>query len=361
MASITNINLQTAEFKYSQDSFLDFVESNMELGKEAVLHKLFNSIKRHKHINTRHSCLDPSYFVEESCLGNLSTAKRQNLYEELSAKAIKKLCKETNHEQVKDIKNIVTVSCTGYQTPGLDFHLINNLPQLPKNIARYNIGAMGCYAGIIGLKFANQLSGKTLLLCLEFCSIHFQSIPVNFSNVVSNCLFADGLALLRIDNSSSENKNVSPISFHSAVIPNTQDKMSWLLRDTGFLMHLDPKVTKFIEGNIEQIVLEWLKEQSLKTQDIKGWVIHPGSYAILEAVRNSLELEESDLDSSKKILKNYGNMSSGTVFFILDDLLKNKNFSKGDKIVMMAFGPGLTAELCLLEVNEDLTQTSHSQ
>lgn len=333
----------------------------MELKKEAVLKKLFNSIKRHKHINTRHSCLDPSYFVKKSHLGDLSTEERQLLYEELSSKAIKTLCQNIDQKKTKGIQNIVTVSCTGYQTPGLDFTLINNLPQLPNNVSRYNIGAMGCYAGLIGLRLADQLAGNTLLLCLEFCSVHFQSKPVNFSNLVSNCLFADGLALLQISNQVEENSLVSPVSFHSSVIPNTQDKMSWLLRDTGFIMHLDPKVTKYIEENIEGIVTNWLKEQNLTSKDIAGWVVHPGSYAILEAVKKSLSLNETDLDSSKRILKNYGNMSSGTVFFILDDLLKNKNFNKGEKIVMMAFGPGLTAELCLLETSEDFPKTSHSQ
>ncbi|MDJ0626559.1 MAG: type III polyketide synthase [Candidatus Caenarcaniphilales bacterium] len=351
MNSIAQIVLQAGSWQYSQDKLLEFVEHNMKLEEEAVIQRLFNSIKKQSHICSRYSCLSDNYFSPNSILGQLTTSERQKLYEEHSKIITNAICKKVKElgTDLHDINNLVTVSCTGYQTPGLDFLLMKNFSELQNNLSRFHIGAMGCYAGIIGLKLASQLPGNSILLCLELCSLHFQASPVNFSNVVSNSLFADGVSLLLLKNNF---KNfVSPISFHSAVIPNTVDKMSWLLRDTGFRMHLDPKVPRFIEENIKSIVDSWLEKENISIHEIKGWVVHPGGYSILESIERALCLGENDLQSSKKIFNKYGNMSSCTVFFILDDLIKNNKFNKGDRILMMAFGPGLTAELCLLQIN----------
>jgi predicted naringenin-chalcone synthase len=340
---IQNIYTQAAPYAYEQSVADAFTEANMDLS-ERRMSLFFRALKKRSGISTRHSCLPTTYFAPNSPLGNLSTGQRQELYSSSAKDLIAEVCKQV--KALPKIDNLITVSCTGYQTPGLDFVLSDELEL--ETPFRYNIGAMGCYAGITALRLANQLPGTTLLLCLELCSLHFQNEPANFSTITSNSLFADGAALVHV--TAQTQSKLKLLSFHSARIPGTLGKMSWHLKDKGFLMHLDSQVPELIGTHIEASILSWLTQNSLDLADIKHWVVHPGGLSVLQAVQASLKLSTEQLQDSLKVFQDYGNMSSGTVFFILQSLI-NAGLKTGDKIIMLAFGPGLTAEMALLEVN----------
>ncbi|MDX1917635.1 MAG: type III polyketide synthase [Candidatus Caenarcaniphilales bacterium] len=346
---IDSIRCEAGLNKYEQAHLIRFLESNMAFEGNRKMQLLLSRIRRRLDIVTRNSCLPAEYFAENSELGAMSTGARQILYESYSRLLLDRLL--DGFKPKHPIQNLITVSCTGYQTPGLDFQIIERLGL--KNPFRYNVGAMGCYAGITGLRLANELSGNTLLVCLELCSLHFQA-DCDFSSVASNALFADGTVMVEVGLPSTRGKDQSSSlfeikSFASYQIPHTLDKMSWLLRDHGFIMFLDPEVPELIAGCIEGQIVDWLAGQGLSTSDIRGWVIHPGSTSIVHTVQKCLKLDPSVTEHSLNVLRKHGNMSSGTVFFILEDLMQQKDLKPGDKVVMVAFGPGLMAEMCLVE------------
>ncbi|MDX1921432.1 MAG: type III polyketide synthase [Candidatus Caenarcaniphilales bacterium] len=347
MPYIHQITTQAAPYAYKQEELLGFCSEMMEVNNDRKYRLLFSQVKKSTGIGNRHLVLSPETMAS-GILKTISTAERQKIYEDASKELIHRLSKK--FELDSEINNIVTVSCTGYQTPGLDFDLIQTF-NLSGNLFRYNIGAMGCYAGITGLRLANNLQGNTLLLCLELCSIHFQD-DLNFSFVTSNSLFADGAVLLKVgDLPSNKKQSLQILDFRSDHIPNSLDKMGWKLRDKGFEMSLSPDVPDLIYQNIKSVLLPWLGSLGLSVEDITDWVIHPGGLSILHAVKRALNLSDQDLVPSIKILNNYGNMSSGTVFFILESILEKENkINHNSKIVMMAFGPGLSVELALLSV-----------
>ncbi len=343
MVFIKQIYTQTAQYKYLQTELLDFLENNMALQKDRRMSLFFKSLRKNTSIKNRYSCLNSEYFQANSCLQTLSTGERQKLYEKGSDELILALLKQVNLNN--QVQNLITVSCTGYQTPGLDFSLIKYL-NLNQNIFRYNIGAMGCYAGITALRLASNLPQNTLLLCLELCSLHFQSEPISFSSLTSNALFGDGTALVELNQTEGE---FELVSFASSYLANTLDKMHWLLRDTGFIMHLDSSVPALIEANLKTALEEFLQKQNLNISEIDYWAIHPGGLGILQAVQKSLNLPNNALEFSLSVLEEYGNMSSGTVFFVLNKIKQNNNLKKNNTIILLAFGPGLTIEMALLQ------------
>jgi predicted naringenin-chalcone synthase len=336
MSFIASIHCQVPSNEYPQEEVLELFRPLMQIDKDRKFSLLFRQFKKNSGIKKRYSVM-PISTLSSGKITSYTTAERQKIYEEAAELVIKQLCTGL---RFNNISNVITVSCTGYQTPGIDFRLIDELG-LSENVQRYHIGAMGCYAGIVALRLASKLPGNTLVLCLEFCSIHFQS-ELSFSSLSSNSLFGDGAALVELNESIG---NWRPLSFHSERIPNTLDKMNWLLRDTGFVMGLSPEVPQIIQSNILQVVQKWLSQNNLNITEIQHWVIHPGGAAILNAVQDSLSLSDIDMQLSQSILYDYGNMSSATVFFILKKLKAQPKA----KIVMMAFGPGLTVELALLE------------
>jgi predicted naringenin-chalcone synthase len=343
VAFIKQIKCEPGFNTYEQVGALsDFLEGNFKVEEDRKLNTLLLSLKRKSSIHSRTLCLEPKFVQSPSPLINLSTMERQQLYDEYSKEFIVRLTRGFPKEQ--NLDNIISVSCTGYRTPGIDFDLIEHLK--PANTPfRYNIGAMGCYAGLVGLRLASEIKGENVLCCLEVCSVHFQNEPANFSNLASAMIFADGAALIE---TSEQDGEYEILSFRSEIIENSLSMMSWTLSNKGFLMHLDSKVPQEIEEKIHHVFTSWLQTMGLCIEQINHWVVHPGGIAILRAVEKSLNLPEAAMEPSKYILKNHGNMSSGTIFFILDHLNKSSKPKSGDLIALLAFGPGLSVEMGLL-------------
>jgi predicted naringenin-chalcone synthase len=132
----------------------------------------------------------------------------------------------------------------------------------------------------------------------------------------------------------------------SNIIPGTGDLMSWSIGDHGFRMTLSPQVPETIREHLAPWMIQWLGKNSLTPIDINGWCVHPGGPRILQATEDSLQLSQDALATSRGILSRFGNMSSPTVLFVLDEMLRN-----GIKppIVLLGFGPGLAIEAALLK------------
>ncbi len=262
-------------------------------------------------------------------------------------------------EKIKkqQITHLITVSCTGLSAPGLDIEIVQHF-KLNETINRTSINFMGCYAAMHALKQADYIckseaNAIVLIICVELCTIHFQKIN-DIDNNTANLLFADGAAAAIIvsDNYASKNKiNGFEIKkFHSQVSLNGKNDMAWKLTSTGFLMTLSAYIPQLIEKDIKLFFDKAISQLSIKKHEINHWAIHPGGRKILEVIQKELALEHPDLESSFRVLKNYGNMSSPTFLFVLKDILDTKtNKDKKEKTFGVAFGPGLTMESVILE------------
>jgi len=279
------------------------------------------------------------------------TGKRMQTYQEqappLAAKAVASAlaCADVDPGQVR---HLVTVSCTGFHAPGVDLALIDDL-KLPRDVSRTHVGFMGCHGAINGLRLVHSLARAhpnqaVVLCCVEVCSLHFQ-YGFDPQRMVANALFADGAAALVISGSERTDEHPIIADTHSTVIPDSRDAMSWTITDHGFVMSLSPRVPELIRFELRAWLEPWLKSQGLSISSVGSWAVHPGGPRVLDAVEDALDLPEDALAESRAVLREHGNMSSPTVLLILERLLKQPHQRP---CVMLAFGPGLTAEAALI-------------
>ena len=252
------------------------------------------------------------------------------------------------------ITHIVSATCTGFSAPGFDLGLIDQLP-LSRGVQRTQVGFMGCHAGLNALRVAQAYCkadphANVLVCATEICSLHFQ-YSEQPQTIVSNALFADGAAAVVVSPDRGERSTCGDgdawrLADHASfVVPNSADLMSWRIGDHGFEMTLSPRLPDLIAARLAPWVDGWLAKQGLARTDVGSWAIHPGGRRILAAAAESLELTPEQMAPSEQILRDFGNMSSPTVLFILRELQRRRAELPA---VMLAFGPGITIEAALV-------------
>ncbi len=310
---------------------------------------------RHSGIQTRFSVIDDYSLPEKEwnfIPPNMDKAfpsleQRMKIYNRealpLSVNAIEK-CIEGIIE-AKKITHLITVSCTGMSAPGLDLQIAEAM-QLPVNIFRTSVNFMGCYAAVHALKIAKMIcdgeaAANVVIVSTELCTLHFQK-EYTPDNAASSLLFADGCAAVLVSNNIQSPKAVSLKGFYSQFAVKGKNDMTWELSSKGFLMTLSGYVPQLIEEDIAAYVQNALQHHQLDIKDITHWCIHPGGKKILQVIQQQLGLENDDLCFSKKILQEYGNMSSPAILFVLKEMMQN--LPSSSNIFGVAFGPGLTME-----------------
>lgn len=247
-----------------------------------------------------------------------------------------------------DITHLITVSCTGMQAPGLDLSIVKELKLRP-SIYRTSVNFMGCYAAIHGLKHAHYIAekepdAKVLVVCVELCTLHFQK-DKSIDNITSTIIFGDGAAAVLIENPASERAGWELKNFYSEINFEGMEDMAWKISKDGFLMTLTNKVPEILEKKCRGIMENALQYYGIKPETVNSWCVHPGGKKILEAIERGSSVTRDQLQESYAVLKEYGNMSSPTVLFVLEKILKKADADASIKnIVGMAFGPGLTLE-----------------
>ncbi|MEZ6088091.1 MAG: type III polyketide synthase [Pirellulaceae bacterium] len=253
-----------------------------------------------------------------------------------------------------DITHLVTVSCTGFAAPGVDIDLIRHLG-LPSTTQRVHVGYMGCHGAINGLRTvqglaANDPDACVLMCCVELCSLHFR-MQWEPDAIVGNALFADGSgSLIAVgENWGRENPHSDTIckieATGACLIEDTIDEMSWHIGDHGFEMRLTSAVPDSIEAYLKAWISDWLDQQGLTIDEIQRWFVHPGGPRIIDAVQNALQLRDDQVQVSRAVLNELGNMSSATVLFVMQ---RNQAQPVRGPAVALAFGPGVMAEAALL-------------
>ncbi|MFM8735780.1 MAG: type III polyketide synthase [Pirellulales bacterium] len=248
------------------------------------------------------------------------------------------------------ITHLVTCSCTGFANPGVDLELVEALGLMP-GVARTHVGFMGCHGGFNALRVADAYvaadpTSMPLVVCVELCSLHFQ-YGSRGDTVVANSIFADGAAAIvggsPIHGRPSRNTWLVERQW-SSILPESRAEMGWTIGDHGFEMTLSAAVPATIGRLLPETVAAGLGAAGLTADRIGSWAVHPGGPRVLTAVEESLSLPSDALAVSRGVLAEHGNMSSATIFFILERMIRAE---AARPCVAMAFGPGLTAELAL--------------
>jgi predicted naringenin-chalcone synthase len=253
-----------------------------------------------------------------------------------------------------EVTHLISVSCTGFASPGFDIELCRQLP-LRATVARTHIGFMGCHALLNALRAAHAYvkadpQAVVLICAVELCSLH-QQYGGGSDRIVSNALFADGAAAIvgRVPKR-DDSSRLAYVAGNSLLLPDTLDQMTWKVRNHGFEMTLSPHVPELIRERLRSWLEPWLKDQGVSREQVRHWAVHPGGPRILDAISSAMELNDNALATSRKILENYGNMSSPTVAFVLERLDYRR---APGPTVLLAFGPGLTMEAALLHSSSD--------
>jgi predicted naringenin-chalcone synthase len=249
-----------------------------------------------------------------------------------------------------EISHLVTVSCTGFVAPGVDLGLIKSL-NLRASVPRTHLGFMGCHGALNGLRVARafveaERRARVLLCAVELCSPHYY-YPWRLDRVIANALFADGAGALVAAPADARDVGAWRATHNGAcVFPDSEPAMTWTIGDHGFEMTLSKHVPRLIAANLRPCLESWLEDCNLRIDQIASWAIHPGGPRVLASVESALGLSPDRTSVSRDVLRDFGNMSSATMLFILEQLRRR---DAPRPCVALGFGPGLAMESVLFE------------
>ena len=327
-------------------------------GLSSVESRKLSFVYRVSGIETRYSVLtdfnytDPTkfnFFPKNKELEPFPTTKqRMKVFEERAAgmgiEAITK-CLAQSPVVISDITHLILVSCTGMYAPGVEMKIIEQMG-FKSTIERYSIHFMGCYASFNAIKLADRIcdsdpKANVLILSVEICTIHFQKL-YNEDNLIANALFGDGAAAALVNKSQ---KGMLIKDFESQIFREGEADMAWHIGDFGFEM----KLSKYVPELLEKGIGKFKKglEERFGLSKIRQFAIHPGGQQILNKVEQVMGIAKEQNSYSHEILRKFGNMSSASILFVLEAVLKDADVS-GD-LLAMGFGPGLTLETLLVE------------
>jgi predicted naringenin-chalcone synthase len=257
-------------------------------------------------------------------------------------------CLEESRLAPREVDALTVATCTGYATPGLDILLARELG-LGEDTQRLHVGHMGCYAAIPALAtLADAATARNrtgLLLCLELSSLHVQDDSHEVDQIIAHSLFSDAAAAVAVRPGGA---GLEVVDVAARTDIQSAGLMTWNVTDRGFRMGLAREVPEVLERHAGPLVVSLLARHGLSPEEIAGWAIHPGGPRILEAVAAPLGLGEDELELSRSVLRDFGNCSSPTVLLVLQRLLEHRPLRQGDRVVCVAFGPGLTLYAALL-------------
>ena len=275
----------------------------------------------------------------------------------LATEAVRDCLRQVPDVAPASITHLVTVSCTGMYAPGLDIELVQALGLRP-DVRRTCVNFMGCYAAVNAVKLADAFCqadarARVLIVSVELCTLHFQKSPKE-DHLISNALFGDGAAAALIQAEPLPNgvPSLALRAFHCGLELDGHDDMAWHINDFGFEMTLSSYVPRLIQRGIRSLTDGLLASLPVQLADIRHFAIHPGGRKILETIETELSLTREDNRHAYRVLRDYGNMSSATVLFVLRDVLAATTpADQGAPVLSFAFGPGLTMEAMLLEIS----------
>ena len=356
-SSIVSIGTAVPEYLTSQNTILNFMHKEYQ---DTTASRKLNVLFHHSAINSRHSAVPDFSDTDERLLFPLThelplVSERIDVYKKqslpLAVRAVNDAFKNIQTSVAEfGITHLITVTCTGIYAPGLDIELLQEL-DLPADIFRTSLNFLGCNAAFPALKIADSIvkshtDARVLIVSVELCTLHFQ--PKNNSdNLLSNTIFGDGAAaVLMVSESMAKEHNLKGFlvtGFYPIILKRGKELMGWNITSVNFEMILAAGVPEFLGEELEQLMVAVAEKLNLTIDTIHHWAIHPGGKKILDTVQRGLHLTNNELRHSYKVLNNYGNMSSPTILFVLNEIFKSNPVS-GETVFAMGFGPGISIE-----------------
>lgn len=333
------------------EAFVSFARSQLETDNRRGA--IFERMVERDGIDHRYSCLAPG---EDPGRGAVDaegvyapgsfpdTARRMKLFEMhapvLAARAVDGLQLGPDRARVT---HLVISCCTGFSAPGIDLEILERCG-LDASVERTVVGFMGCYAAMNALKLGRHIvrsepQARVLVVNLELCTLHLKETQ-DLEQILSFLIFADGCSASLI---SAEPEGLALDSFKAVLAPSTEKLITWNIGQQGFDMVLSGRVPGAIQETLTGRAGDILGGADVR--DIDLWAVHPGGRTVLDAVERALRLGPDALRASRDVLRRFGNMSSATVMFVLQSMLREG--ARDRRGCAMAFGPGLVAETML--------------
>jgi predicted naringenin-chalcone synthase len=354
---IISIGTAVPEYSITQDAALGFMHKEY---RDPTASRKLNVLFHQSAINCRYSVVPDFADSDERKLFPLThempmVSERIDVFKQnalpLAVKAIENSFKNISVSIAEfGITHLITVTCTGLHNPGLDTELMQKL-ELPPDIFHTSVNFIGCNAAFPALKIADSFvksnsDARVLVVCVELCTLHFQ--PKNdIDNLLSNTIFGDGAAaVIMVPDAVARAQNLKGFllnGFSSMLFGRGKDLMGWNITPVNFEMILDAGIPDFFGQELGRLMAVVKEKLQLTPENIDHWAVHPGGKKILETVQRGLQLKNDDLKHSYEVLRNYGNMSSPTILFVLNEIFKS-NPQNGETLFALGFGPGISIE-----------------
>ena len=306
----------------------------------------------HAQIDQRHFAAPPEWFLEphsfEECNQHFVRVAME-LSEEVGRR-----CLAQAGLTAQQIDHVIVVSTTGLAAPSLDARLINRLEMGP-HTRRTPIWGLGCAGGIGGLARAYEYARaypeqRVLLVCVEICSTTFQWADLTTRNLIATSLFADGASAVVVagDQAPPAGGSLEILGTQSTLWSDTLEVMGWDMVNSGFRVVFSPRIPGIVQLLMRDNIAELLAPHGLGLDDIDHWVLHPGGAKVISAYESALGIDPERLTHTREVLRSSGNMSSATVFFVLERFLRAGAIRPGEYGVLAVLGPGFSCELALV-------------
>jgi alkylresorcinol/alkylpyrone synthase len=356
MPTLLSVERYLPPFRYDQETVTGWVREWIEESGDPEKAARLLSVYAGAGIKTRASVVPIEQVFRP---GDFET--QNDLYRELGreiAVDLARRCLASAGLAPNAIDLIVSVSCTGFMIPAFDALVADALRMGPR-LARLPITESGCAGGVVGLaRAADHLKAHpdraALVMALEFASLTFQRWDVSATNVVSTAIFGDGAAgAVLVGDAHPLARDPRALArltdTESVFFPGTTHLMGFHLRNQGLQIVLDRALAPFVRREVVGAVRGFLEPRGLTRESVSRWILHPGGRRIVEVMAEQLQLGEADLAPTEAVLSEHGNMSSVTVLFVLDEILRHGRLRPGERGVLGAFGPGFCAEFALVE------------
>jgi len=357
---ILSVGTAVPATRLSQSQVRDFFAGQPGIDRLAA--RLIHAAFDQSAIDTRHTVIaeledasdhENGVFVEAASreLHAPSTGTRNQLYRReapalFAAAAADAL--ERAGVAASEVTHIVTASCTGFFAPGPDFRLVRDLG-IRTTAERYHLGFLGCAAAFPALRAATRIADAqpeavVLVVCAELCSLHIRS-SADPEQIVASAVFADGAgaAVVTATTPRVDGAIFEVGEFFTAITSEGESDMEWTIGDQGFEMKLTAEVPRIVGREIRGVVGTVLGGDT-EPSTVDAWAVHPGGRSVLDRVQGGLDLADDAMDVSRSVLREFGNMSSATVLFILQRILGDDSLADGASVAGLCFGPGLTVE-----------------
>jgi len=345
---ITTVTKLAPQYSRTTAEILPFLDIWLQ-DQEPRFIKKVKKIFEQAAVDKRYSIMSP-----EEVFNQTSFEEKNNIYIregiKLGTECLQSALKKANWKP-EELDYIITVSCTGIMIPSMDAYIINAL-NLRQDIVRLPVTEMGCAAGISGMIYAKNFlkanpGKRAAVIAVESPTATFQLNDFSMANIVSAAIFGDGAACVLLS-SLDDDKGPEMIAEEMYHFYDAIPMMGFNLTNSGLQMVLDVEVPKNIEQHFPEIIHPFLLKHGFKINDIDHLIFHPGGKKIIDTVETLFGDLGKNISETKNILREYGNMSSATVLYVLERHME-KPLGTGELGLMLSFGPGFSAQRVLLK------------